>query len=238
MAITATPSAATSSAADRQALIDQINGSKASSTSQSGSSTKGSGTATEQTDRFLKLLVAQMSHQDPLNPLDNAAVTSQMAQISTVEGIGRMNTTLAALTDQTAGLRAVDAAGLIGKSALIGGNALNLNNGAARGAIELNGDATKVVVQVMDKSGTVVRSIDIPGLGKGVQPIDWDGKNDAGQVLADGAYTFRAQTTPSSSEATTLTAARVSAVVGNQTSLRLELAGFGMRAQSDIKGFF
>ena len=43
-------------------------------------------------DRFLKLLVAQMQNQDPLNPMDNAQVTSQMAQINTVSGIEKLNT--------------------------------------------------------------------------------------------------------------------------------------------------
>ena len=43
-------------------------------------------------DRFLKLLVAQMQNQDPLNPMDNAQVTSQMAQINTVSGIDKLNT--------------------------------------------------------------------------------------------------------------------------------------------------
>ena len=48
--------------------------------------------ATITSDRFLKLLVAQMQNQDPLNPMDNAQVTSQMAQINTVTGIDKLNT--------------------------------------------------------------------------------------------------------------------------------------------------
>ena len=53
--------------------------------------------ANEASDRFLKLLVTQMQNQDPLNPMDNAQVTSQMAQINTVTGIDKLNNTVAGL---------------------------------------------------------------------------------------------------------------------------------------------
>jgi flagellar basal-body rod modification protein FlgD len=101
-----------------QALIAQLN-SKQETTKTSTSGTGQANSSADQTDRFLKLLVAQMSHQDPLNPLDNAQVTSQMAQISTVEGITKMNTSLETMAAQGGGTRAIDAASLIGRSALI-----------------------------------------------------------------------------------------------------------------------
>ncbi len=232
--ITSTASTATS-AADRQALIDQLN---------AGSNTqvkdgKLTNTANEQTDRFLKLLVAQMSHQDPLNPLDNAQVTSQMAQISTVEGIGKMNTNLDALKEQSSGLRAVDAAGLIGKSALIAGDQVDLQDGIAKFGFNLAADAKQVQIKIVNEAGASVRTLSMSNVSAGVQPVTWDGKDDQGQALADGRYSFQAVANPGAAQSSiaTLTAARVNAVVGNQATLKIDLAGFGLKSESDIKGF-
>ena len=240
MAITGTSPGAADTAAQRQALLDQLNGNRTPGAGAgSGSAATGAGNADQQTDRFLKLLVAQMSHQDPLNPLDNAQVTSQMAQISTVEGIGKLNAAIASLVDQSSGLRAVDAAGLIGKNALVEGSQLGLAEGHARGAIELKDDAAKVQVQVLDAGGTVVRTMDMANVAKGVIPVSWDGKSDAGTTLPDGAYSMRAVANPGTGQTalTSLTAVRVTAVVGDRANLRLELEGQGLRRQDEIKGY-
>src|SRR5215470_2380597 len=82
--------------------------------------------ATMTSDRFLKLLVAQMNNQDPLNPLDNAQVTSQMAQINTVTGINGLNDTVNQLLGQFTRLESLQAAQLTGRSVLVPGNSLTL----------------------------------------------------------------------------------------------------------------
>jgi autotransporter-associated beta strand protein len=51
-----------------------------------GSTAAAKNTGAESQDRFLKLLVAQLNNQDPMNPMDNAQMTTQMAQINTVTG--------------------------------------------------------------------------------------------------------------------------------------------------------
>ena len=70
-------------------------------------------------DRFLKLLVAQMQNQDPLNPMDNAQVTSQMAQINTVSGIEKLNTTVPGLNSQFVQLQALQGATLVGRDVTV-----------------------------------------------------------------------------------------------------------------------
>ena len=65
----------------------------------------GLASAGEQQDRFMKLLVAQMKNQDPLNPMDNAQMTTQIAQINTVAGLERLNTTVEGLASQFTQLR-------------------------------------------------------------------------------------------------------------------------------------
>src|SRR5678815_4078393 len=75
--------------------------------------------ATMTSDRFLKLLVAQMKNQDPLNPMDNAQVTSQMAQINTVTGIDKLNSTVAGLSAQFMQMQAMQGASLVGHDVIV-----------------------------------------------------------------------------------------------------------------------
>src|SRR5687767_7932008 len=88
-------------------------------------------------DRFLKLLVTQMKNQDPLNPLDNAQVTTQLAQISTVNGVERLNSAIRAISDSFAAGQSLQAAGMIGREVLVPGSTLQLAGGAARFGVEL-----------------------------------------------------------------------------------------------------
>ena len=87
-----------------------------------------SATSTDSTaatqDRFMKLLVTQMKNQDPLNPLDNAQVTSQLAQLSTVTGIDKVNATLQSLMGSMQPSQSLQAAGMIGHSVLAPGAGL------------------------------------------------------------------------------------------------------------------
>ncbi|HEX6723474.1 MAG TPA: flagellar hook capping FlgD N-terminal domain-containing protein, partial [Burkholderiaceae bacterium] len=79
--------------------------------------------------RFLKLLVAQLQNQDPLNPMDNAQVTSQMAQIQTVSGIEKLNSTVLGLNAQFAQLQTLGGAALVGRHVLIEGNRMAAADG-------------------------------------------------------------------------------------------------------------
>src|SRR5262245_4781590 len=84
-------------------------------------------TADEQSDKFLKLLVTQMQNQDPLNPMDNAQLTTQMAQISTVSGIENLNKTIGTMNSMLLQSQSLEAASLIGKNVMVPGNKLTLD---------------------------------------------------------------------------------------------------------------
>ncbi len=60
---------------------------------------KGAGQAMGQSD-FLRLMTAQLSQQDPFNPVDNQQMVAQMAQFSSLAGISETNTTLQTISDQ------------------------------------------------------------------------------------------------------------------------------------------
>ncbi|MBK6980927.1 MAG: flagellar hook assembly protein FlgD [Betaproteobacteria bacterium] len=141
-------------------------------------------------DRFLTLLVTQMRNQDPLNPLDNAQVTSQLAQLSTVSGINQLNETMGTVLASLSALQPIQAAGLVGKPVAVEGNAMALAEGAARGGYSLEEPATALTITVSDAAGKPVRTITLGARQPGISTFEWDGRDDAGRALADGAYSF------------------------------------------------
>jgi len=193
--------------------------------------------AKDAADRFLTLLVAQLKNQDPLNPMDNAQVTTQMAQISTVSGINQLNDTVAALGASMGVTQYLQAASLVGHDVVIGGNDLELASGSASGGLELSGDADKVMVTVTDEAGNVVRTMDLGAQKAGDQFFTWDGKTDGGTAAADGHYTFSATATSAGKAVTfdTLMTARVQGVVSTSTGAMLQLPHGSQIAFSQIK---
>ena len=143
-------------------------------------------------DRFLKLLVTQMKNQDPLNPLDNAQVTTQLAQISTVGGIDKLNATLAGLSSSMLAAQSMQASAIIGREVYASGSSLTLNEGKATGAFELKQDADRVFVTVTDASGALMRTLELGAAKSGMSAFEWDGKTDAGTTARSGTYVFQA----------------------------------------------
>ena len=138
--------------------------------------------------RFLKLLVTQLNNQDPLNPMENAELTSQLAQMSTVSGIEKMNATLQSLVGQGASGQLLQASALVGHPVLaVGGNLVAGTDGAGF-AVELPVSADSVKAVITDAGGNTVRTIDMGAQAAGLCPQSWDGKNDAGDALPPGKY--------------------------------------------------
>jgi flagellar basal-body rod modification protein FlgD len=198
----------------------------------------GTTTATELNDRFLKLLVAQMNNQDPLNPLDNAEVTSQMAQINTVTGINGLNDTVTKLLEQFSRLESMQAAQLTGRSVLVDGSTMALpQTGSAVAGVQLDLPADTVTVEIKDASGQVVRTMQLGKQDAGVSRFEWDGKTDAGTTAAPGSYAFSvtAKTGSTSVPATALASRRVDGVRTVNGATQLVLAGGGSVPYTDIR---
>ena len=168
-------------------------------TGATGTSSSATGTSAQSlSDTFLKLLVAQMNNQDPLNPVDNSQVTSQMAQISTVTGISSLNSTVTQLVSQLQQSQAVQSTQMAGHTVLVPGNSLTLaatsasgsSSLAAYGGFSLSQAADSVSVTVKDPSGATVRTINLGALGAGVQDFSWDGTTDSGSQAAAGSYSY------------------------------------------------
>jgi len=185
-------------------------------------------------ERFLKLLVTQMKNQDPLNPMDNAQVTSQIAQISTVTGIDKLNDTVKSLSSQMLSSQMLQGAGLVGRSVLLEGNRLNFDaTGTATGGFELTSAADSVKVEVLSPSGRVLDTIDMGAASAGRGGFEWQAP--AG-TSTDG-LTFRVAAKSGSTDlsVTRLTADQVRAVSTKGDSLQLELTSGGSIPYSQAK---
>lgn len=179
--------------------------------------------------RFMTLLVTQLKNQDPLNPLDNAQITSQLAQLSTVTGINQLNGTLTALSASFDARQYLEATNLVGHVVVADGNAMTLADGKATGAIELPAAADRVIVSVTDAAGQVVRQIDLGAAGAGITTFDWDGASDAGVALKDGKYTLSINATSSGTTvaATALAVGTVKGLIPGAGGGTLNVDGVG-----------
>lgn len=156
-------------------------------------------------DRFLTLLVTQLQNQDPLNPMDNSQVTSQMAQLSTVSGINQLNATVQALSASMTSSQSLQATSMIGHAVLVPGNQIVMASGKSNAAVELSNPADKVTVTISDAKGNVVRTMQLGAQQAGIADFQWDGKDDSGTTLADGTYTYAASAVQGSSTSTPTT---------------------------------
>lgn len=136
--------------------------------------------ATASQDRFLKLLVAQLNNQDPMNPMDNAQMTSQMAQINTVTGIQQLNETMKSMGSQFASMQALQSASLIGHGVLLEGNTLSIDAGKAKGAFELPGHADSVKVDILSPAGQLLDTLNLGARTTGRHAFEWDASNYTG----------------------------------------------------------
>jgi flagellar basal-body rod modification protein FlgD len=220
-------------------LLNTMN--PASTTSSSSSSTSasalaGSDSAAALQNNFMTLLVTQMKNQNPLNPMDNAQVTSQMAQLSTVTGIGQMNATLTSLMSSLASSQSMQAANLIGKSVVVPGNAITLSSGAGQFGVQLASAATNVQATITNSAGVVVDTMNVGSLPSGVSAINWDGKTTAGTIAPDGQYTFTiaAANGQTAVAATALSVGNVASVSTGTSGAQLNIPNVGPTSVTSV----
>lgn len=144
-------------------------------------------------DRFIKLLVAQMNNQDPLNPLNNSEVTTQFAQLSTVSGINKLTDLMSGFNSSFTASQSLQAAALIGHGVFTPGNLTVLDGGKALAAAELPQSVDSVTVTIKNASGETVHSATLGAQPPGTLAVQWDGVTDQGNVAPNGTYKFEIQ---------------------------------------------
>ena len=213
------------------ALLASVNGTKAKAADAS--------TPAGAQDRFLKLLVTQMKNQDPLNPMDNAQVTSQLAQLSTVSGIDKLNTTLEALKGNYQASQSLQAAALIGHGVLLPGNSTALANGKALMGVDMTEAADDVRVTIRDAGGRAIHTMDLGRQEVGILPLEWDGMTDSGAAAASGQYKFEVAATRGGEKtaAETLSFGQVGSVSTNAQGVRLNVPNLGAVDLASVRQF-
>lgn len=203
-----------------------------SSTSKTSSTASSTG-AQDTQDRFLKLLVAQMQNQDPMNPMDNAQVTTQLAQIQTVTGVGNVNTSIQALATQFSQMQALQSVGLVGRSVTVPGNKLEVTDGKAPINFELDSAADTVKLEVLNGAGAVIDTISLGKMKAGSQTATWDASKAA--ETTNLSYRITATNAGTAVTATTLSRDTVKAVNTSGSTLQLELKNSGLVAYDKVR---
>ncbi len=215
-------------------LIAALNAAN-SSLAQNPAATAAANSSITTQSQFLTMLTAQLQNQDPTNPMDNAQITSQLAQLSTVSGINQLNTTLTALSNS---MSLGSATSLIGAGVLVPGSALNLSSSQATGGVTLTQAADNLSVTIKNAAGVTVQTLQL-GAQKatGVVPFSWNGSTAAGATAPDGSYTFTAQATTSgvTSTPTTLAYGTVNAVTPGTSGVTVNVGSLGGFALSAIQ---
>ena len=184
-------------------------------------------------DRFLKLLVTQLQNQDPLSPMDNAQLTSQLAQINTVSGIATLNTSIQALSGRFLQMQSLQGAALIGKDVVVPGNTLDIADGTGQGGFELTSAADAVKVELLSPAGRVVDTLDLGAQSSGTHSFSWA----AGNYDASSGLTFRvtASSGATALASTALMRDQVDAVSTSGDALMLELRHGGTVNYSTVR---
>lgn len=141
--------------------------------------------------QFLNLLITQLKNQDPLSPMDNYQFVSQMAQFSTLEQQIKANSNLELLQVAQLSQTNAQAANLVGKEVTAKGDTFTYGGtGTSDLTYRLGNEAASVKVTIKDKSGSVVRTVDLKDLPEGTSKFTWDGKDNDGRPMGPGEYKF------------------------------------------------
>lgn len=187
------------------------------------------GASTLGKDSFLQLLVTQMQNQNPLDPQDNSEFVAQLAQFSSLETMQNLSTSVDAIGGMYQSSQALQASSLVGRTVVVDTGSTNVDTTKGlTGQVVLPNSSTSTSVKVYDSTGTVVREIDMGEQKAGNASFTWDGKDESGNVLASGNYSFVATASldgKSSTVSTYLPATVSSVTMGTAgTAMTLNLA--------------
>jgi flagellar basal-body rod modification protein FlgD len=144
-------------------------------------------------EAFLKLLITQLSHQDPLNPMDNEAMVAQLAQFSALEQMQNLNTLAQTQASLMESLGQAMTTQMIGRQVTAqSGELVYGGEGEVPLGVRLQGPAQEVVVSIVDGSGQIRATLRFTELPAGTTLGTWDGKDEEGQPLPAGTYQLQA----------------------------------------------
>lgn len=182
--------ATTSVTNDTATVTSVLESSKVSSSNQNSTSKANS---TLDKDAFLKLFVTQLNNQDPTEPMDTSEMTSQLAQYSTVEQLQNLNTSVDTASTSYNSTQAIRASSLVGTTVLAPASSASVDTSSGlTGNVVLTESSSDTKVAVHDSNGNLVRTLDLGSQSSGTSSFTWDGKDEAGNTLPSGTYSFSA----------------------------------------------
>jgi flagellar basal-body rod modification protein FlgD len=146
-------------------------------------------------DSFMKLLLVELEHQDPTEPMDSDKILTQTSQLATLESAENTNKALSELATQLQSSRDFNAIAAIGKMASLGSNAVTLEKGKpAKFEIYFEKEIQNGTLSITDKNGNLVRSVPLADQAgkKGVLAFEWDGTDNSGAQMVEGYYSVKA----------------------------------------------
>jgi len=153
-------------------------------------------------DDFLKLLLVQLQYQDPTEPVDSETILSQTSQLATLEASENTNKALEDLVASMGASNDFSTISAIGKTADLGSNAITYAEGSTSSfEVYFPESIEQGTVQVLDSSGSVIRSLNVGTNPSGVYQFDWDGLDNAGNQTTDGLYYVTASYTDQNGQA-------------------------------------
>lgn len=212
------------------ALLDSVNGAK----------NKKSENINEIQDRFMTLLVTQMKNQDPLNPLDNAQVTSQLAQLSTVTGIDKMNNTLETLMGNMQSSQSLQMSNLIGHDVLVEDDQISFDGTGGYFGVELPASTDDLTITINDAAGNQIRKLSLGNQQEGIIPMSWDGYSDEGTQVDAGNYTFTVSANVNGEPVTAipLSLTQINSISTTSAGIKLNLGNADSVTSEDLKQIF
>jgi len=213
----------------------------ASSSSSTSAAASGTGGVSLGSTDFLTLMLAQLKNQDPTSPVDSNAFLSQLAELSTVEGIQNLNSSFNTLATSLTSSQALQASSLLGHQALVtSSSATTTTNGqAVTGAVKVPQTSSDVKVNITNSSGVLVSSIDLGAQSTGLANFSWNGQQPDGSAAPAGTYTVNAVVTGTAAGtaiSTYVNGTVESVTMGSGTSgLTLNVAGLGSVPFSEVE---
>ena len=146
--------------------------------------------AADLSKNFLRMLTVQLQNQDPMNPMDNAAMTSQLAALNQVDGINKLNTSVNALVAQMQSANFMNLSSSVGKTALAQGTQIYFAGQSVGMAAKLDAPAASLKAVIRDSNSQIVNQFDFGPTPAGTADFIWDGGDDAGKQVMAGVYTL------------------------------------------------
>lgn len=140
-------------------------------------------------ESFLKLLVAQISNQDPLAPQESEQYMQQLTQFSTLEQMMNLNEGVENLAVGQLSNNNQEALRFVGREVVARGDQITLEgNDQVPIRYQTEASAETVTITVYDAAGEAVKQVEVPA-DRGSGTFQWDGTDDDGTPLPNGRYT-------------------------------------------------